>query len=107
MSWDLRSVDSRRPDVRPAANRLLDDDPTPPAATSAGRQGGGRGVRFPDLHGDQHDVQELLVSPAVDDDVDGRVDDEREVVDVHQGLDPVGPVLDFAVEKELDKIVTI
>ena len=35
----------------------------------------GHGVRsvsrFPDLHGDQHDVQELLVPPAVDDDVDG------------------------------------
>jgi hypothetical protein len=26
------------------------------------------------------------------------------VVDVHQSLDPVRPVLDFAVEKELEKI---
>ena len=65
----------------------------------------GHGVRsvpgFPDLHGDQHDVQELLVPPAVDDDVDGGVDDQREVVDVHQVLDPVGPLLQLSVNEEL------
>ena len=65
----------------------------------------GHGVRsvpgFSDLHGDQHDVQELLVPPAVDDDVDGGVDDQCEVVDVHQVLDPVGPLLQLSVNEQL------
>jgi len=61
-------------------------------------------VWVPNLHGDEHDVQELLVPPAVDDDVDGGVDNEGEVVDVNEGLDPIRPILEFSVEEQL-KIV--
>jgi hypothetical protein len=43
-------------------------------------------------------------SPAVDDDVDGGVDDEGEVVDQHQVLDPVRPVLELAVEEQLETV---
>ena len=33
----------------------------------------------PDVARDEHDVKELLVSPAIDEDVDGRVDDLEDV----------------------------
>ena len=88
----------RRHHVRTATDGLLDDDPAPsapPTAPVCVRAS----VWVPDLHGDEHDVQELLVPPAVDDDVDGGVDDESKVVDVNEVLDPIRPVLEFSVEE--------
>jgi len=89
--------------VRTGTDRLFDDNsatsaPTPtPISVRVS-------VWVPNLHGDEHDVQELLVPPAVDDDVDGGVDNEGEVVDVNEGLDPIRPILEFSVEEQL-KIV--
>ena len=78
---------------------ILTGSPARPAPVGHSGHGVGSMTRFPDLHGDQHDVEELLVPPAVDDDVDGGVDDQREVVDVDQVLDPVGPLLQLSVEE--------
>ena len=58
-------------------------------------------MRITQPHRDQHDVQELLVPPAVDDNVDGGVDDQSKVVDVDKCLDPVRPIPKLSVEKEL------
>ena len=63
-------------------------------------------MRLPDPHRDQHDVQELFIPPAVDDDVDGGVDDQGKVVDQDQVLDPVRPVLELAVQEELEEWLT-
>ena len=58
-------------------------------------------MRITQPHRDQHDVQELLVSPAVDDNVDGGVNHQSKVVDVDKCLDPVRPISKLSVEKEL------
>ena len=54
-------------------------------------------MRITQPHRDQHDVQELLVPPAVDDNVDGGVDDQSKVVDVDKCLDPVRPIPKLSV----------
>ena len=58
-------------------------------------------MRITQPHRDEHDVQELLIPPTVDDDVDGGIDHQGKVVDVDQGLDPVRPITKLSVQKEL------
>ena len=52
-------------------------------------------------------MKELLVLPAVDQDVDGGVDDEGEVVDVDEVQDPVRPGLHLAMDRQLDALVHV
>jgi hypothetical protein len=85
----------------------LFDDYTATSSTSASSIGVGASMWVPDLHGDEHNVQELFIPPAVDDDVDGGVDDEGEVVDVNEGLDPVWPIFEFSVKKQLKNVCNI
>ncbi len=61
----------------------------------------------PQVDGDQHDSQELLVLACVDEDVDGGVDDQGQVVDVHQELDPLGPDQQLPVHGHLQALVGV
>jgi hypothetical protein len=52
-------------------------------------------------------MQKLLVSPAIDEDVDGGVDDKGKVVEVDEVLQPVWPAGDLAMQSDLDAFIHV
>lgn len=87
--------------VLPVPNAFLDDHPASPTLTPT-LDHAPRGLSHSE--GDQHDVQELLIFAAVDEDVDGGVDDQSKMVDVNQSLDPLWPVLHLTIHGNLDPL---
>ena len=63
-------------------------------------------ILCPDPARDKHDVKKLFVPPAVDEDVDGGVDDEGEVIEVDEVEDPFRKH-NLAVDRQLDAFVHV
>lgn len=55
----------------------------------------------------QHDISELFIFATVNEDVDGAVDHQSKMVDMHQDLYPFGPFGDLAVHGKLDAFISI
>ena len=59
------------------------------------------------MHGDQEDIEELFIFARVNEDVDGRIENEGKVIDMDKDLDPIRPVVQVPVVQHQIDLVAV